>query len=83
MKITKRQLRQIIKEERANALQEQSRGLDEVGTLAQSMFTAYNNIAAAADDTEGILSLDLTTQVEELLETLEKLSEEISARSVS
>jgi len=78
MKITRRQLRKIIKEEKSKLLKEQFD--NPVDELVQEMFAAYNNIAARLDDAEGGLPIELIARANELLNTLEKLSEDIDRR---
>ena len=53
--------------------------LDEVDELVQAMFAAYNIISARLDDAEEDLSIDQLTRCEQLLDILEKLSENINA----
>tara|TARA_B100000214_G_scaffold253557_1_gene186572 strand:+ start:112 stop:354 length:243 start_codon:yes stop_codon:yes gene_type:complete len=79
MKITKRQLRRIIREEKSKLLKEQFD--NPVDALVQEMFTAYNNISALLDDVEDDLPIDLLGRANELLNVLEKLSEDIDASS--
>ena len=77
MKITRRQLKRIIREEKSKLLKEQFD--NPVDELVQEMFTAYNNIAARVDDVEDSLTSDHLARVNELLNVLEKLSEDIDA----
>ena len=84
MKITKRQLRRIIREEKSNILKEQIEGWgmdDPIDELVQEMFAAYNKISARVDDVEDTLAIELLGRVNELLNVLEKLSEDINATS--
>ena len=78
MKITKRQLRRIISEEKSKLLKEQFD--DPIDELVQEMFAAYNNISARLDDVEDELPVDLIGRANDLLDILEKLSEDIDAR---
>ena len=78
MKITKRQLRRIISEEKSKLLKEQFD--DPIDELVQEMFAAYNNISARLDDVEDELPVDLIGGANDLLDILEKLSEDIDAR---
>ena len=52
-------------------------GLDEIDSLVQEMFAAYNNISARVDDAEDMLPEHQLARVNELLNILEKLSEDI------
>ena len=82
MKITKQQLKKIIKEEKSKLVLESQFDddpVDRINTLAQTMFAAYNNIAAAADDAEEVLSISIITELDVMLDILEKISEKISS----
>jgi len=89
MKITKRQLRKIIDEANSRLVSEMrpplpsgydtdNSSLDEVDELVQAMFAAYNIISARLDDAEDSLPTDQLTRAEQLLDVLEKLSEDIN-----
>jgi hypothetical protein len=84
MKITKRQLKKIIKEEKAKLVLEaqfDDDRIDRINSLAQTMFAAYNNISASMDDAEEVLAPELIVELEDVLDILEKVSEKISSET--
>ena len=84
VQLTKPQLKRIIREEKAKLVNEASHlsdeAIDRVNSLAQTMFAAYNNISAAMDDAEEVLPDKLIVDLEDVLDTLENVSERLSVK---
>ena len=82
MKITKRQLRRIIKEEKAKLLDEaefvDTDTSDLINSLAEAVNEAERSIEASLDDVEDVLAPQLVEKTEALLSLLDALTADLN-----
>ena len=75
MKITKRQLSRIIREEKSQLLKEQTGSVEEdLDYFQDQVEEAYARLAAESDDIEHLLPEHIITKITETLNSIEQLN---------